>query len=98
MTDKSKFPSIEEISGMAGKLYTDVKKSVGEIVSNYKTKAKTEDTPAAEPSSAAEVEQPTTKVATKPKKAKQETKPKLQEEKVTTKQATAETVETEKTD
>ena len=35
---KSKFPSLGDVSSMAGKLFNDVKKSVCEIVSNYKTK------------------------------------------------------------
>ena len=35
MSDKSKMPDLKEISGMAGKLFSDVKKSVVEIVDDY---------------------------------------------------------------
>ncbi len=38
MAEKSKLPDLKEISGMAGKLIQDVKKSVTEIVHNYKSK------------------------------------------------------------
>ncbi|NQY43678.1 MAG: hypothetical protein HRT87_10080 [Legionellales bacterium] len=37
MADKSKLPDMKEITGMAGKLYEDVKKSVTEIVDEYKS-------------------------------------------------------------
>ncbi|KTD68820.1 MULTISPECIES: hypothetical protein [Legionella] len=33
---KSKLPDLKELASMTGKLYTDIKKSVGEIVQNYK--------------------------------------------------------------
>lgn len=35
---KSKMPDLKEVTAMAGKLFNDLKKSVGEIVSDYKTK------------------------------------------------------------
>ena len=35
---KSKLPDINELSSMAGKLFTDLKKSVGEIIDTYKQK------------------------------------------------------------
>lgn len=36
MAEKSKLPDMGEISKMAGKLFTDVKNSVSEIVNDYK--------------------------------------------------------------
>ena len=36
MAEKSKIPDMGEISKMAGKLFTDVKNSVSEIVDDYK--------------------------------------------------------------
>lgn len=33
---KSKLPDLKELASMTSKLYTDIKKSVGEIVHNYK--------------------------------------------------------------
>lgn len=37
MTDsKSKLPDFKELSSMAGKLFNDIKKSVGEIIVDYK--------------------------------------------------------------
>jgi Sec-independent protein translocase protein TatA len=38
MADKSKLPDLKEITGMAGKLFKDVKQSVSEIVNDYKAK------------------------------------------------------------
>ncbi len=38
MVDKSKIPDLAEVSGMAGKLFKDVKQSVTEIFSDYKEK------------------------------------------------------------
>ncbi|MFA5960112.1 MAG: hypothetical protein WC785_06310 [Tatlockia sp.] len=35
---KSKMPDFKEISAIAGKLFTDIKKSVSEIMDNYKKK------------------------------------------------------------
>ncbi len=37
-TPKSKLPNLDEISGIAGKLFKDVKKSITEIVADYKEK------------------------------------------------------------
>ena len=34
---KSKLPDLNEITSMAGKLFTDVKKSIVEIIDDYKT-------------------------------------------------------------
>ncbi|NDH08644.1 MAG: hypothetical protein EBY16_03335 [Gammaproteobacteria bacterium] len=36
--DTSKLPDLNEISNMAGKLFGDVKKSIGEIIDEYKAK------------------------------------------------------------
>lgn len=33
---KSKLPDLKELASMTNKLFTDIKKSVGEIVHNYK--------------------------------------------------------------
>lgn len=35
---RSGMPDLKEVAAMAGKLFNDLKKSVGEIVSDYKTK------------------------------------------------------------
>jgi hypothetical protein len=35
---KSKLPDLEELTGIVGKLFGDLKKSVGEIVTDYKDK------------------------------------------------------------
>ena len=35
---KSKLPDLNEITSMAGKFYTDIKKSVVEIIDDYKQK------------------------------------------------------------
>jgi hypothetical protein len=35
---KSKLPDLKELASMTGKLFTDIKKSVCEIVQNYKDK------------------------------------------------------------
>ncbi len=49
----SKMPDLKEIGAMAGKLFTDVKKSIGEIITDYKSKRpeapKTETKPAEKP-------------------------------------------------
>ena len=49
----SKMPDLKEIGAMAGKLFTDVKKSIGEIITDYKSKRpetpKTEAKPAEKP-------------------------------------------------
>lgn len=45
---KSKLPDLKEITGMAGKLFTDVKKSVVEIAGAYKEKRKDEESAAPE--------------------------------------------------
>lgn len=46
---KEKLPSLNEVGSMAGKLFKDIKKSVCEIVEDYKakhpTETKTEHTP-----------------------------------------------------
>ncbi len=38
MSHKSKFPDLNELSAMAGKLFKDVKNSVQEIIHDYKQK------------------------------------------------------------
>lgn len=40
---KSKLPDLKEITGIAGKLYTDIKTSVHEIIKEYQDKRKTAD-------------------------------------------------------
>ncbi len=40
--DTSKLPDLNEIGGMASKLFGDVKKSIGEIIDDYKAKHPTE--------------------------------------------------------
>lgn len=41
---KSKLPDLKELGSMTGKLFQDVKKSVGDIIKDYKEK-RAEDTP-----------------------------------------------------
>jgi Sec-independent protein translocase protein TatA len=36
--EPSKMPDLKEIGAMAGKLFSDVKKSIGEIINDYKSK------------------------------------------------------------
>jgi len=45
---KSKLPSLDEFTSMAGKLFKDVKQSVGEIVDDYKDKRDTPESKTAE--------------------------------------------------
>ena len=41
---KSKLPDFKELTSMTGKLFTDIKKSVGDIVKTYKEKRAQETT------------------------------------------------------
>lgn len=69
MTDKkSPLPSLNELGGMANKFFTDIKKSVTEIYSDY-SKKRAEDNPTptakeAEPAKAAAPEKPADATAT----------------------------------
>lgn len=42
---KSKLPDLSEIGSMASKLFKDVSKSVGEIITDYKEKRENQDEP-----------------------------------------------------
>lgn len=86
---KSKLPDLKELASMTSKLFTDIKKSVGEIVHNYKenraqqeeveqTKEEATQKPVKENKAAAEPAKPMEPVETievvEPKESKKESK------------------------
>ncbi|MDX2345470.1 MAG: hypothetical protein QNK11_01150 [Legionella sp.] len=74
---KSKLPDMKELTGMIGKLFTDVKKSVVEIVGEYKEKHKEADADAAKTAEPAQTKPPEAPKAKEP--AKTEEAPKVDE-------------------
>lgn len=73
--NKSKLPDLQEVAGMAGKFFSDLKHSVCEIIQDYKEKRKVSSS--SEPQEASKTEtsvQP--EPASKPKAAPAQKKPK----------------------
>jgi len=78
MTNKSKMPDLSEITHMAGKLFSDIKNSVTEIVDDYKTKRASEESKPEVKEPKAEVKKPTVEVK-EPKVEVKESKAEVKE-------------------
>lgn len=69
-SNKPKLPDLKEVTGMATKLFTDVKNSITEIVQDYKAKrveSEAGQTPAAHPDEPVKPAKPAPEQATPPK-------------------------------